>query len=239
MKGTLFILGMGPGDPELITKKTERILHSLSLIAYFCKKGEIGHARYIATPYLSNNETELRFEYPFTTEISHSTAEYKQTLENFYDRCAFDLRQQLDAGQNIGLLCEGDPLLYGSAIYILERLQKHYPVKIIPGIMAMNGCWSQLPLPIVRNDQTLTIVPATLPLHTLLTKLNQGEAIVIMKIGRNLAKIRTALQQTHLLEKAIYIERGTQQQEHIIPLTQMHDEKAPYFSLILIAGQNN
>jgi len=103
----------------------------------------------------------------------------------------------------------------------------------------MNGCWSRLHLPIVRNDQTLTILSATLPLDKLLVKLNQCESIVIMKIGRNLAKVKTALKQTHLLEQATYIERGTQNQERILPLSQMQDEKAPYFSLILIAGKEN
>ncbi len=239
MKGNLFIIGMGPGDPELVTKKAERILHSLSLIAYFCKKGEIGHARQIAKPYLTYDSPELRFEYPLTTEIPHYTPKYKDMLETFYDHCAFNLRKKLDKGQDIGLLCEGDPLLYGSAIYILERLQEQYSIEIIPGIMAMNGCWSRLHLPIVRNDQTLTILSATLPLDRLLIKLNQSEAIVIMKIGRNLAKIKTALQLTDLLEKAIYIERGTQNQERFLPLSQIQNEKAPYFSLILITGKDN
>lgn len=239
MKGTLFILGMGPGDPELLTKKAERILNSLSFIAYFCKKGEMGHARQIATPFLIHELTELRFEYPLTTEIPHYAPEYKETLETFYDHCASKIQKKLDEGQDIGLLCEGDPLLYGSAIYILERLQEQYTIETIPGVMAMNGCWSRLHLPIVRNDQTLTILSATLPLDKLLVKLNQCESIVIMKIGRNLAKVKTALKQTHLLEQATYIERGTQNQERILPLSQMQDEKAPYFSLILIAGKEN
>ena len=201
-----------------------RILNSLSLIAYFCKKGEMGHARQIATPFLIHDLTELRFEYPLTTEIPHYAPEYKETLETFYDHCASKIQKKLDEGQDIGLLCEGDPLLYGSAIYILERLQEQYTIETIPGVMAMNGCWSRLHLPIVRNDQTLTILSATLPLDKLLVKLNQCESIVIMKIGRNLAK---------------YIERGTQNQERILPLSQMQDEKAPYFSLILIAGKEN
>lgn len=237
MKGTLFIIGMGPGDPELVTKKAERILHTLSIIAYFCKKSERGHARSIANAYLINTTTELRFEYPITTEISHHIPDYKNALKAFYDHSSQTLQQWLDKGQNVGLLCEGDPLLYGSAIYILERLQNNYPIKIIPGISAMSGCWNQIQLPIVRYDQTLTILPATLPLDKLLQKLKQCESIVLMKIGRNLAKIKTALKQSNLLDHAIYIERGTQNEQRVLPLRQFNDEQAPYFSLILIAEQ--
>lgn len=239
MKGTLFIIGMGPGDPELITKKAENCLHTLSIIAYFCKKNEIGHARQIASPYLIKTPTELRFEYPITTEISHHTADYKKTLTDFYNYTASVIQQHLDKGNDIGLLCEGDPLLYGSAIYILEILQKNYSIEIIPGISAMSGCWNRLQLPIVRNHQTLTVLPATLPLDVLLTKLKQCEATVLMKIGRNLTKIKSALKETNLLEQAVYIERVTQSKERILPLVQLQSEQAPYFSLILIARQDS
>ncbi|EHD14146.1 precorrin-2 C(20)-methyltransferase [Commensalibacter intestini A911] len=236
MNGHLYILGMGPGDPELVTRKSERILRQTVVYAYFAKKGEVGHARKIADDMLSSQHQELRFEYPITTEIPHQSNEYKEALALFYDQSAKIIEQHLQDGQDVALLCEGDPLLYGSAMYILERLQPNYLTHIVPGITAMSGCWSAAQLPIVKYEQTLTVLPATLPLEQLVTKLRLCNAAVIMKIGRNLSKVKQALQSAGLLDNAIYIERGTQTEEKMMPLTQFKDSKAPYFSLILIAG---
>ncbi|MDI2112610.1 precorrin-2 C(20)-methyltransferase [Commensalibacter nepenthis] len=236
MSGHLYILGMGPGDPELVTRKAERVLRQILIYAHFAKKGEMGHARKIANDMLSASHQELRFEYPITTEIPHQSDEYKQTISLFYDQSAATIEQYLQNGQDVALLCEGDPLLYGSAMYILERLQSNYETQIVPGITAMSGCWSNVQLPIVKYEQTLTILPATLPLEALIEKLRSCNAVVIMKMGRNLSKVKQALQETGLLDKAIYVERGTQMEEKKMPLTQYTESKAPYFSLILIAG---
>ncbi|CAI3956910.1 Precorrin-2 methylase (CobF) (PDB:2QBU) [Commensalibacter communis] len=236
MHGHLYILGMGPGDPELVTRKSERILRQTTLYAYFAKKGEIGHARKIADDMLTSHHYELRFEYPITTEIPHQSDEYKQALCLFYDQSAKTIEQYLQKNQDVVLLCEGDPLLYGSAMYILERLQPNYTTHIVPGITAMSGCWSAAQLPIVKYEQTLTVLPATLPLEELIAKLRLCNAAVIMKMGRNLSKVKQALQETGLIDKAIYIERGTQAAEKMMPLTHYTEPKAPYFSLILIAG---
>ncbi|CAI3953500.1 MULTISPECIES: precorrin-2 C(20)-methyltransferase [Commensalibacter] len=235
MSGHLYILGMGPGDPELVTRKAERILRYISFYAYFAKKGEVGHARKIADDMIVSTQQELRFEYPITTEIPHKTNEYKQALSLFYDECADIIEQHLKNNQDVALLCEGDPLFYGSAMYILERLQPSYSTHIVPGISAMSGCWSNAQLPIVKYEQTLTVLPATLSSEELVTKLCYCNAVVIMKIGRNLSKVKQALQEANMYDKAIYIERGTQVQEKIMPLSEFTGI-APYFSLILIAG---
>ncbi|MDI2090931.1 precorrin-2 C(20)-methyltransferase [Commensalibacter oyaizuii] len=236
MQGKLNILGMGPGDPELVTRKAERLLRSHSIFAYFAKKGEKGHARHIAQEFITNTHQELRFEYPITTEIPHKHIEYKQALQQFYDQSAHHIQHHLDQGETVNLLCEGDPLLYGSAMYILERLSPTYTTEIVPGICAMNGCWSAAKLPIVKYEQTLTVIPATLPLEQLTDKLYHSDSVVIMKIGRHLAKVKSALQTTDLLNKAVYIERGTQLNQRILPMTELTQEHAPYFSLILITG---
>lgn len=235
MSGHLYILGMGPGDPELVTRKAERLLREVPIYAYFAKKGEVGHARKIAEDIIVSTQQELRFEYPITTEIHHKSAAYKQALSLFYDHAADTIEQNLKNNQNVALLCEGDPLFYGSAMYILERLQSNYSTHIVPGITAMSGCWSNAHLPIVKYEQTLTVLPATLSLAELVIKLGQCNSVVIMKIGRNLSKVKQALQEVNMLDKAIYIERGTQAQEKIMPLSEFVGT-APYFSLILIAG---
>lgn len=236
MKGILYIIGMGPGDPELITKKAETLLGTISTIAYFSKKNERGHARSIADLYLQTPKTELRFEYPITTEIPHQSQHYKQTLQEFYDQSASAIQEQLDRHTDVALLCEGDPLLYGSAIYILERLQSIYRIITVPGISAMNGCWNAAQMPIVRENETLTIIPATLPLDSLIHQLRNSNACIIMKIGRNFQKVQNALKQAGLFDQALYIEKGTQPQERILPLKALSEQAAPYFSLILIAG---
>lgn len=237
MNNKLYIVGMGPGDPELVTRKAERILRDSSLIAYFTKKGETSHAYRIASTFLLHKPEALKFEYPITTEKPHTGSEYQTAMQVFYDDCAKQLSNALQRGLSPALLCEGDPMLYGSAIYLFDRLNAHYPIEIIPGISAMSGCWSNAKLPIVRKDQALDVIPATLPIESLTERLKRCDAAVIMKIGRNLEKIKSALKAVGLFERAFYIERGTQIQQQIMALSALESCKAPYFSLILIPGR--
>jgi precorrin-2/cobalt-factor-2 C20-methyltransferase len=239
MTGTLHILGLGPGDPELLTLKAARLLGAAPVFAFFAKRGRTGHARTIAAPHLNPAAEELRFDYPFTTDLSVEDPRYLAEMADFYDACATILATRLAAGQDVALLCEGDPFLYGSAMYPYDRLRGRFPVEVVPGITAMSGCWSAAQAPIVHGDDTLMVLPATLDSATLATRLRHAEAVVIMKLGRHLPRIRGILDGLGLTARAIYVERGTMPGGHALPLPQRDDSPAPYFSLLLIPGRQN
>lgn len=232
--GTLFGIGVGPGDPELLTLKAVRLLRAAPAVAWFAKSGGSGQARRIADLHIGPAVEELRFDFPYTTEIPRRSAEYRAAMAAFYDAAARDIAAILDGGRDVALLCEGDPLFYGSFMYANDRLAARYRVEIVPGVTAMAGCWSRVGAPMTRGDDSLSVIAGTLEEDALLRRLRAADASVIMKIGRNLPKIRRALDRAGLLERAILVERGTMPGERIVPLSDRPDADAPYFSLVLV-----
>ncbi|ONG47020.1 precorrin-2 C(20)-methyltransferase [Pseudoroseomonas deserti] len=237
MSGTLHILGVGPGDPELVTLRAARLLGATGTYAFFAKRGRPGHARRIAAAHLNPAAEELRFDYPFTTDLSVEDPRYAEGMGRFYDDCAAAVATRLAAGQDVALLCEGDPFLYGSAMYLFDRLRTTHRVEVTPGITAMAGCWSRAGVPMVHGDDSLSVLPATMPEAELTAALERCDAAVVMKLGRNLPKLRAALSASGRGEGAVYAERGTMADEIILPLAERDDSPAPYFSLVLIPGR--
>jgi precorrin-2/cobalt-factor-2 C20-methyltransferase len=236
MTGTLYSVGVGPGDPELVTLKAARILAAAPAFAFFAKRGRPGHARCIAAAHLQPGAEELRFDYPFTTEIPLADPRYASGMTEFYEAAADVVASRLDAGVSVAILCEGDPFFYGSAMYLFDRLSPRYPHEVVPGVTGMAGSWARAGLPMTHGDDVLTILPGTLDAATLAARLTQTDAAVIMKVGRHLPKIRVALQQAGRTD-AVYVERGTMADERIVPLDSLPDQAAPYFSLVLVPGR--
>ena len=237
MSGTLHIIGVGPGDPELLTLKAVRLLGAAPVVAWFCKQGRQGHAHRIAAPHLRPDAERLAFAYPYTTELPHTDPCYVAAMQRCYAEAAARLAAHLQAGRDVALLCEGDPFLYGSAMYLFDHLAPAHPVEITPGITGMSGCWAEARLPMTEGDDILTVLPGTLDAPGLAARLAAGDAAVIMKVGRNLAKIRTALAEAGRAAGAVYVERGTMEDSRVLPLERLTEDRAPYFSMVLVPGR--
>jgi precorrin-2/cobalt-factor-2 C20-methyltransferase len=236
MTGTLHVVGMGPGDPELLTLKAIRRLRESPVIAYFAKRDRQGHARRIADAHIPATAQELRFEYPYTTEIPVHDPRYEPALAGFYADSAATIETHLAAGQDVALLCEGDPFFYGSAMHLFDRLHARFPTSVIPGISAMSGCWSAAQTPMTHGDDILTVLPGTMDEAALTAHLHHTDAAVIMKVGTNLAKIRSAIDTAGLTARATLVEHGTMATQRLTPLATA-PAAAPYFSLVLIPGR--
>lgn len=230
-------VGVGPGDPELLTLKAVRSLENADVVAWFAKSGNASNARNIVTRFLRPAAVELPLLYPVTTELSTQDAAYQEMIQGFFDESAARIADHLLAGRTVAVLSEGDPLFFGSYMHIHVRLSKRFPTDVVPGITAMSGCWSAAGLPITQGDDVLSVVPATLSADELVRRLQQNDPTVVMKIGRNLPKVRHALIDAGRLDSAIYVERGTMQNQRLMPLTEKNDDRAPYFALVLVAGQ--
>ena len=235
-KGRLYGIGLGPGDPELVTVKSLNALRASSVVAWFAKKGRKGHARTIIEPHMPKEVIELPLIYPVTTEIPFDHPDYNEQLSRFYEESAAILAHHLDQGYNVALLCEGDPLFYGSFMHPYVRLKDRYAVTICPGITGMSGCWTATGVPMTWGDDILTVLPGTLPKPKLVEHLTRADAVVIMKIGKNFEKICEAFRETGLMERAFYVERGTMDEEIVMPLGNKKDGGAPYFSIIIMPG---
>ena len=236
-KGRLYGVGLGPGDPELVTLKSMKVLQSAPVVAWFAKRGKKGHARTIADGLIPRNALELPLVYPVTTEIPHTDPDYNRQLAAFYDEASATLAGHLSAGRDVALLCEGDPLFYGSFMHPYIRLKDRFDVTICPGVTGMSGCWTATGIPVTWGDDVLSVVPGTLPRDELKKRLALADAVVVMKLGKNFQKVRDLLEEEGLLNRAFYVERGTMAGEIITPLSEKTDGQAPYFSMIIVPGE--
>lgn len=238
-RGRLIGVGTGPGDPELMTLKAVRALSEADVVAHFAKKGNASNARRIAERYFRPDAIELPLLYPVTTEIEKDHADYRSAIEGFYAEAAHAVAAHLEAGRMVAVLSEGDPLFYGSYMHLHVRLAGRYPTEVIPGVTAMSGCWSSAGVPIVQGDDILTVLPGTLGEAELVRRLSDTDAAIIMKIGRNLPKIRHALAASGRLHRAFYVERGTMEGARVMRLADKADDLAPYFAVVLVPGWEN
>ena len=234
---TIYGVGLGPGDPELMSVKAARLIAKADVIAHFRKTGHPGNARTLVDGMLAPGVIEEALEYPVTTEIALEDPAYVETLRTFYDDCVQRLLRHVGAGRDVTVLCEGDPFLYGSFMHLHSRITGRAPVVVVPGISGMSGCWTASGMPITFGDDVLTVVPATLDEATLRARLQSVDALVVMKLGRHLPKVRRALQTAGLAERAVYVERGTMAGEKVLRLAEKTDDEAPYFSMILVHGR--
>jgi precorrin-2/cobalt-factor-2 C20-methyltransferase len=229
-------VGVGPGDPELMTLKATRALGEADVIAHFAKAGRTSHSRAIAARHLRAGITELPLLYPVTTELPKCSSAYREAIRAFYDDAAAAIAAHLEAERIVAIICEGDPLFYGSYMHLHARLAPRFPTEIVAGVTGMSGCWSAAGIPIAQGDDIFTVLPATLPEDELARRLADTDAVVVMKVGRHLPKLRRALAGSGRLDRAIYVERGTMADAVMIPLAAKADDDAPYFAVVLVPG---
>lgn len=226
MTGKLYGLGLGPGDPELITLKAHRILTSVPVIAYPAPDTGPSFARQIAASFLSPAQLEVPMVVPMRVE--------RFPARETYDAAAVTLSRHLDAGSDVAVLCEGDPFFYGSFMYLFERLAGRYPTEIVPGVSSMMAGAAALGRPLAARNDVLSVVPGPLDTEILRQRIAAADAVAIIKVGRHFNRIRGLLEEMHLLDAAGYLERISLAEQRVLPLFEVTEDSAPYFSMILI-----
>ncbi len=234
--GKIICTGLGPGDPDLMSLRAHRAVTSASQVAYFRKAGRAGQARRIVTGLLRADAVEHAMEYPVTTELPFDGPDYNDALARFYDEWAARL-QGVAQTSDVVVLCEGDPFFYGSFMHLYSRLSGVVEMEVIPGITGMSGCWTATGQPITWGDDVLSVLMGTLPEEELVRHMAQADALVVMKTGRNLPKIRRALGASGRLDAAWLVEAGTMPNQRIQKLTEANIEECPYFAIVLVHGQ--
>jgi precorrin-2/cobalt-factor-2 C20-methyltransferase len=236
MMGKIICAGLGPGDPDLISIRADRAIRAATQIAYFRKKGRAGQARRIVAGMLSPGVVEHAMEYPVTTEIPFDSPQYNRLLSKFYDDWTARLTALAWQG-DVVVLCEGDPLFYGSFMHLHARLQGMAEVEVIPGIPGMTGCWNAIGQAMTWGDDAMTVLMGTLPEAELIRHMQAAEALVVMKTGRNLPKITRALAAAGRIADAWLVERGTMPNQRVTPLAQADLDTCPYFATVLVHGK--
>lgn len=227
MSGTLYGIGLGPGDPELMTLKAHRLISAAKVVAYPAPDTGDSFARSIAAGAISKDAVEIPIIIPMRVE--------RFPAQNVYDEAAVAIGQHLADGTDVAVLCEGDPFFYGSFMYLFGRLAEQHKTEIVPGVTSMTACAAMAARPLCARNEILSVVPAPVDEALLKDRLQSSGAAVIMKVGRHLAKVRKVIDELHLTDRAMYVSHASLPQQTVMPLANAPDI-APYFSMILIAG---
>lgn len=231
-------VGVGPGDPELITLRAARLIEGADVIAYHCARGKESNARRIAAGLFPDGVLEERLVYPVTTGSTDHPGGYTGVLAEFYEEAASRLAAHLEAGRDVVLLAEGDPLFYGSYMYMHDRLSDRFPTEVVPGVPAFLAATATTASPLVRQTDVLTVLPGTLPEPELARRLADTDGAVIMKLGRTFPAVRRALAAAGRLDHALYVERASMPEEEWRPVAEVDEASVPYFSLIVVTGDS-
>ena len=234
--GAFRVVGVGPGDPELITLKAARLIESAAVVAYHQGVGKSSNARRIASGLFPAGVLEEVLQYPVTTGVVDHPGGYDGAMSDFYDDCELRVGAHLAEGRDVVLLAEGDPLFYGSAMYLHDRLSTRFDTAVVPGVPAFVAATATAGVPLVRHTDVLTVLPGTLPVPELARRLADTDAAIIMKLGRTFPGVRDALEQAGRLEGALYVERASMAEERYLPVADVDPATVPYFSLIVVPG---
>lgn len=238
MVGRFYGVGLGPGDPELITLKAARVIREADVIAYHAGVNKNSYARTIAAELIPAGAIEEELRYPVTTGTTDHPGGYAGALADFYEESAARLTAHLQAGRTVALLAEGDPLFYGSFMYMHDRLSPRFPTEVIPGVPAFAAATAATASPLVRQTDVLTVLPGTLPEPELARRLADTDGAIIMKLGRTFPAVRRALASAGRLSHALYIERASHPEQKWMPVADVDETSVPYLSLIVVNGDS-
>lgn len=228
MTGRLYGIGIGPGDPELLTMKAFRVLRSSSVVAYPMSDSGRKLARSIVAEYLRPEQIEVPMYFPFKLE---------ESAQPYYDKAAETLAEHLEAGRDVAVLCEGDPFFFGSFMYLYNRLFDRFPTEVIPGVSCVMASPAILGTPLTYRNDVFMVVSAILPEEELASRLAVADAAAIIKLGKHFNKVVGVLKQLGLYDRAKYIERATMPEQRVVPIDEMNPTEVPYFSMIVIPSQ--
>ncbi len=236
--GTIYGLGVGPGDPDLVTVRAAKVLERARYVAFFRKAGGTGRARSIVAGYLGDQAEDLPLEYPVTTEIPHTDPRYQALMLAFYEESTAKVCALADRGHDVVVICEGDPFFFGSFMHLYDRFPTNARVEVVPGITSMSAAWTLTGIPVTRGTEVLTVLTGIDTEAELTRRMRQTDALVVMKVGRQLPKVRRALHEAGLTERAWLVEYATMPQQRVHRLTDLPDaHAAPYFSIVIVHGQ--
>ncbi|WP_067538813.1 precorrin-2 C(20)-methyltransferase [Nocardia crassostreae] len=236
MSGKLWGIGLGPGDPELVTVKAARVIGAADVIAFHSARHGRSISRAIAAPYMRDWQLEEHLVYPVTTETTDHPGGYQGAIDEFYERAAARLAEHLDAGRSVALLAAGDPLFYSSFMHMHRRLADRFETEIIPGVTSVSAASAALGTPLVEGEQVLTILPGTMPTAELTRRLRETDAAAIMKLGRTYPGVRRALADSGRLDDAYYVERASSTRQRVLRAADVDDAEVPYFAITIVPG---
>lgn len=237
--GKLWGVGLGPGDPELVTVKAARVIGAADVIAFHSARHGRSISRGVASRYMRDGQIEEHLVYPLTTETTDHPGGYQGAIDEFYEQAAGRLAAHLEAGRSVALLAEGDPLFYSSYMHMHKRLVDRFDVEVVPGVTSVSGASAALKTPLVERDEVFTVLPGTLSVDDLTRRLRGTDAAAIMKLGRTFPNVVQALKNSGRFDEAKYVERASTEGQRVLDVADVDASAVPYFSIALVPSPSN
>ncbi|SNS19934.1 precorrin-3B C(17)-methyltransferase [Rhodococcoides kyotonense] len=237
--GKLWGVGLGPGDPELVTVKAARVIGEADVVAFHSARHGRSISRGVAAPYMRDGQIEEHLVYPVTTETTDHPGGYQGAIDDFYEQAAQRLAEHLVAGRSVALLAEGDPLFYSSYMHMHKRLCDRFDVEVVPGVTSVSAASAALSTPLVERDEVFTVLPGTLPVEELTRRLRTTDAAAIMKLGRTFPNVFRALKDSGRLDEAKYVERASTTAQRVLDAADVDPAEVPYFSIAIVPSPSN
>ena len=237
--GKLWGVGIGPGDPELVTVKAARVIAEADVVAFHSARHGKSISRAVAAPYLSEGQIEEHLVYPVTTETVDHPGGYQGAMDEFYEEASQRLAAHLEAGRSVALLAAGDPLFYSSYMHMHKRLAQRFEAEVIPGVTSISAASAALAMPLVEGEEILTVLPGTLPRGELTRRLRETDAAAILKLGRTYPAVRQALKDSGRIDETWYVERASTTRQKIDHADDVSDSDVPYFSIAIVPSPSN
>ena len=241
-QGHLYLVGVGPGSPELMTCKAVQVLEQTRVwVVPKAREKGASSALQIASVMVGIADKEI-LEVHFPMKKIHLGQEYDPEVQQGWHDAAHLVLNCLDQGEDVAFPTLGDPGLYSTSFYLLNTLEemlqeagRDLPVTIISGITAMAACSAQLLAPLGLGDDVLSVVPAAFDDVRLRDILLTSDAIVLMKVFRRLPDVVALLEELDLIDKAVLLERcGMDGQRIYTDIREAVDKELHYFSTLLI-----
>ena len=231
--GTLYGLGVGPGDPELITLKALNCLRSVPVVAFPAGlRGQPGVAERIIAPWLSPEQIQLPLEFPYVQDLTQLSAAW--------DQAAREVWPYLQTG-DVAFACEGDIGFYSTFTYLAQSLQQLHPdveISAIAGVSSPMAAAAVLGIPLTYQHQRLTILPALYDIQQLEVALDSTDVVVLMKVSSVYSQIWEILSRRRLLARSYIVQNATKPDQVIYTDLQRHPNlKLPYFSIMIVRNE--
>ncbi|ATI33091.1 ATP-binding protein [Rhodococcus sp. H-CA8f] len=237
--GKLWGVGIGPGDPELVTVKAARVIGEADVVAFHSARHGKSISRGVAAPYMREGQIEEHLVYPVTTETVDHPGGYQGAMDEFYEAAAERLAVHLAAGRTVALLAAGDPLFYSSYMHMHKRLADRFDAEVIPGVTSVSAASAALGKPLVEGEEILTILPGTLPQAELTRRLKETDAAAILKLGRTFPPVLQSLEDSGRLDETHYVERASTTRQRVESAAEVDPDGVPYFSIAIVPSPSN
>ena len=228
----VYAVGVGPGDPELLTRKAERIIRESRVIcAPTGNPDAASYALHIIEPFLDRDRQEVVSQvFPMRRD--------QTGLDEFWERAADQVAAHVRADRDVAFITIGDPGLYSTFLYLYRIFRERYPdieIEIVPGVSSINAAAAAAGVPLGMGAERIAILPATYEAEELRRTISEFDTVILMKVHRVFDQVYEILKESGMERSAVFVRRvGSRRQEVVTDLASLVGKELDYLSMLIV-----